>query len=381
MKQTLTIILLFVGLSTFNAQQTINGSIQHDGLTRTYILYVPANYAGTTNVPLLFNFHGYGSNASQQMTYGNFRPIADTAGFIIVHPQGTLDNTSTTHFNVGWGGSGADDIGFTEALIDSLSVDYMIDQSRIYSTGMSNGGFMSFHLACNLSNRIAAIGSVTGSIVPFTLTNCNATHPTPVLQIHGTVDPTVPYNGGAGWSESIPSLMTYWANYNNCDIPATTTAVPNTNTTDGSTVEKIVYESGDNCTQVVHFKISGGAHTWPGSVFPLSGTNYDINASMEVWNFVSKYNLSGLIGCPSLELGINETTEFDIYPNPSNGIVEIKGDFGSESTYEIYDLRGMKIGFGPFYESKTIDLSHLESAVYFIKIGDETKRIQLLKRP
>jgi polyhydroxybutyrate depolymerase len=379
MKQTLTFILLVVGLFNLNAQQTINGSIQHDGLTRTYILYVPANYTGTTNVPLLFNFHGYGSNASQQMTYGNFRPIADTAGFLIVHPQGTLDNTNTAHFNVGWGGSGTDDLGFTEALIDSLSADYMIDQSRIYSTGMSNGGFMSFHLACNLSNRIAAIGSVTGSIVPFTLTNCNASHPTPVLQIHGTVDPTVPYNGGAGWSESITSLMIYWANYNNCGIPATTTAVPNTNTTDGSTVEKIVYENGENCAQVVHFKITGGAHTWPGSAFPLSGTNYDINASKEVWNFVSKYNLSGLIGCPALELSKNETSEFDVYPNPSNGMVEITGDFGSESTYEIYDLRGKKMTTGTVLESKTIDLSQLESAVYIVKIGNEMKRIQLVK--
>ena len=379
MKNTLTIILLFVGLSTLNAQQTINGSFVHDGLTRTFILYVPANYTGLTNVPLLLNFHGYGSNAGQQMSYGNFRPIADTAGFLIVHPQGTLDNSNSTHFNVGWGGSGTDDLGFTEALIDSLSADYMIDQSRVYSTGMSNGGFMSFHLACNLSNRIAAIGSVTGSIVPFTLTNCNASHPTPVLQIHGTSDATVPYNGGAGWSQPITSLMTYWANYNNCDIPATTTAVPNTNTTDGSTVEKIVYENGDNCTQVVHFKITGGAHTWAGSAFPLTGTNYDINASKEVWNFVSKYNINGLIGCPSLALSEKEEANFEIYPNPSTGIIEVKGDFNSNWNFEIIDLRGMKITSGRIFDLKTIDLSHLESAVYFIKIGTEMKRFQLVK--
>ena len=379
MKHSLSIIFLFIGLSVMNAQQTINGSIVHNGITRTYILYVPANYTGATNVPLLLNFHGYGSNASQQMSYGNFRPIADTAGFLIVHPQGTLDNTNTTHFNVGWGGSATDDIGFTDALIDSLSANYTIDQSRIYSTGMSNGGFMSFHLACNLSNRIAAIGSVTGSIVPFTLTNCNASHPTPVLQIHGTVDPTVPYNGGAGWSQSIPTLMTYWANYNNCDLPATTTAVPNINTTDGSTVEKIVYENGDNCVEAVHFKITGGAHTWPGSAFPLSGTNYDINASKEVWNFVSKYNLSGLINCPALELNENESDVFDVYPNPSSGMVLLKGKFDSQTTYEIYDLRGVKISCGEVYESKIIDLSQLESAVYLIKIGSEMKRIQLVK--
>lgn len=375
----LTIILFFVGISTLNAQQTINGSIQHDGLTRTYILYIPANYTGLENVPLLFNFHGYSSNASEQMGYGNFRPIADTAGFLIVHPQGTLDNSNVTHFNVGWGGSATDDVGFTEALIDSLSADYTIDQSRIYSTGMSNGGFMSFHLACNLSNRIAAIGSVTGSMVPFTITNCNASHPTPVLQIHGTSDGTVPYNGSSGWTASIPTVLTHWANYNNCDIPSTTTAVPNTNTSDGSTVEKIVYANGDNCTEVVHFKITGGGHTWAGSAFPLSGTNYDINASKEVWNFVSKYNLNGLIGCPGLSLNEKEDSNFEIYPNPSNGMVELTGNFGSELNYEIYDLRGVKITSGDAFDSKMIDLSHLESAVYIVKIGNETKRIQLVK--
>jgi polyhydroxybutyrate depolymerase len=378
MKNTFILILLLVACSSANAQQTINGSIQHNGLTRTFILYVPANYTGLTNVPLLFNFHGYGSNASQQMSYGNFRPIADTAGFIIVHPQGTLDNSNTTHFNVGWGGSGTNDVDFTSALIDSLSVDYAIDQSRVYSTGMSNGGFMSFHLACNLSNRIAAIGSVTGSMVPFTMANCNATHPTPVLQIHGTADATVPYNGASGWTASIPSVMTHWANYNNCTSSPTTTAVPNTSTTDGSTVEKIVYTNGDNCTEAVHFKITGGGHTWAGSAFPSSGTNYDINASKEVWNFVSKYNINGLIGCASLGLSAKQEVNFEIYPNPSNGMIELKGDFTAEQIYDVVDLRGMKVATGRISDSQTIDLGHLESAVYIIRVGTHCKRFQII---
>jgi len=144
------------------AQQTISDSISHDGMTREYILYVPANYTGTEEVPLLFNFHGYTSNATEQMWYGDFRSIADTAGFIIIHPEGTEDGTGTTHFNVGWGGSTVDDVSFTEALIDSISAEYTINQDRIYSTGMSNGGFMSFKLACELSDRIAGIASVTG---------------------------------------------------------------------------------------------------------------------------------------------------------------------------------------------------------------------------
>jgi len=378
MKKILSILITLTCISS-QAQQTINGSIQHGGLTRTYILYVPANYTGLTNVPLLFNFHGYGSNAGQQMNYGNFRPIADTAGFIIVHPQGTIDNSNSTHFNVGWGGSGTDDVGFTSALIDSISNDYMINQDRIYSSGMSNGGFMSFHLACNLSDRIAAIGSVTGSIVPLTMTNCNAAHPTPILQIHGTSDATVPYNGSAGWTVSLSNLTSFWANFNNCDLSPNTIAVTNTNTTDGSTVEKIVYQNGDNCTEVVHFKITGGGHTWAGSSYPLTGTNYDINASKEVWNFVSKYDINGLIGCTTLSLTEDEELEFEIFPNPSNGIIEIKGNFDNEILYEIYDLRGVKITDGLISNTQIIDIRQLDSAVYLLKIGNKINRIYLFK--
>jgi polyhydroxybutyrate depolymerase len=90
------------------------------------------------------------------MFYGDFRTIADTAGFLLVHPLGTLDPTGTTYWNSGWGGT-VDDIGFTGALIDSIAEAYSVNLDRVYSTGMSNGGFMSYTLACSLSDRIAAI--------------------------------------------------------------------------------------------------------------------------------------------------------------------------------------------------------------------------------
>ena len=124
-----------------NSQQTINGSISHDNLDREYILYVPENYTGNDPIPLVFNFHGLGSNANEQMFYGDFRPIADTAGFIIVHPQGTIFS-GNAHFNVGGftNGSTVDDVGFSVALLDSIAANYNIDLDRVYSTGMSNGG-------------------------------------------------------------------------------------------------------------------------------------------------------------------------------------------------------------------------------------------------
>ena len=148
MKYT-TILLVLIGFYLpISAQQTINGSMIHDEIQRDYILYIPAIYDGSADVPLVLNFHGYGSNANQQMFYGDFRDIADVEGFLLVHPQGTILN-GNQHWNVGFPGSGSttDDLGFTEALIDELANLYAINLDRVYGTGMSNGGFMSFLLA------------------------------------------------------------------------------------------------------------------------------------------------------------------------------------------------------------------------------------------
>ena len=293
MKKLLT-LLICLPLFTL-AQQTINGSITHGSLQRDYIIHIPSSYNVNTPIPLVFCFHGYGGNAGSIMSYTNFNYVSDTAGFIVVYPQGTLDNSGISHWNVGWGGSTVDDIGFTEALMDNLSATYSIDNNRIYSTGMSNGGFMSFLLACQLSNRIAAIASVTGSMTPQTYNACNPQHPTPILQIHGTSDQTVPYVGDPTWTKSIDDVLQYWVAYNNCNTSAIITAIPDINIFDGSTAEHIVYDGGDNYVTTEHFKIYGGDHDWPG----VWG-NMDIHASAEVWKFFYKYDINGLIGTTTL---------------------------------------------------------------------------------
>jgi polyhydroxybutyrate depolymerase len=360
--------LLFVSNSF--GQQTINSSIMHGGINREFILYLPANYTGAEAFPLLFNFHGYTSNASQQMEYGDFRPIADTAGFIIVHPEGTEDNTGTTHFNVGWGTSTVDDVDFTRAMIETLPNSYNIDTTRIYSCGMSNGGFMSFKLACELSDRIAAIGSVTGSMTFGSTTTCNPTHPIPVIQIHGTSDGTVNYNGN-GFSEPVPTVVDFWSNFNNCDLTANVENVPDINTGDGTTVEKFTYSNGDNCSEVVHYKISNGSHTWPGSAFPLPGTNYDINASLEIWKFVSQFDINGRIDCATT--GINETTSssLSVYPNPVQSEVNIEG-LTDNSEFELVSVMGEHVLSGKVNEaSNKIQVSNLSKGIYFLKIENE----------
>ena len=215
MKQYFICLVFSICLLNSNAQQTINGTITHDNINRDYILYIPASYNPSTPVPLVFCFHGYSSNANSNYAYTNFRSIADTAGFIVVHPQGTLDNTGTSHWNVGgWTiGSTVDDVGFTLALLNSISASYTINPDRVYSTGMSNGGYMSFLLACQLSDKFAAVASVTGSMTPQTFSACNPVHPTPIMQIHGTADATVPYAGVPSWTLSIDDVLQYWVGY------------------------------------------------------------------------------------------------------------------------------------------------------------------------
>ena len=369
----ITILLVLIGtFSPILAQQTINGSVIHDGIQRDYILYIPAIYDGSADFPLVLNFHGFGSNANEQMFYGDFRDIADTEGFLLVHPQGTSLNGSQ-YWNVGSPGSSGstiDDVGFTEALIDELANLYTINLDRVYATGMSNGGFMSFLLACQLSEKIAAIASVTGTMTLDTYDNCNAQHPTPILQIHGTSDNIVPYNGNTG-SLSIDDVISYWVNYNNCDTNPTITTFPDLDPSDGSIVEHIVYTGGDNASTTEHMKVIGGGHTWPGSVFILPETNQDINASNEIWEFFSRFDING-----SLSVNEFENGQVTIYPNPTSSKINLSLSFSEELNYELFSSIGKQLMNGTIKSSyQEINLSHLKPNIYFLKIGNQVFKI------
>jgi len=367
-----TILLVLIGFSfPISAQQTINGSMIHNGIQRDYILYIPAIYDGSTDVPLVLNFHGYGSNANEQMFYGDFRDIADTEGFLLVHPQGTIIN-GDQQWNVGFLGNGntTDDVGFTEALIDELANLYTINLDRVYATGMSNGGFMSFLLACQLSEKIAAVASVTGSMTPDTYDACNAQQPTPILQIHGTGDSNVLYNGDT-WTRSIEDVISYWVNYNNCETSPTTTALTDINHSDGSTVEHIIYSGGDNGVTTEHMKIIGGGHTWPSSAITLPGTNQDINASMEIWHFFSKFDINGILSVPEFD-----NIQVNIYPNPTNSKINLSLNFSRELNYELFSSLGKLLIIGTIKtNNQEIDLSNLSPNIYYLKLGNQVFKI------
>jgi polyhydroxybutyrate depolymerase len=322
MKRLLLILLCFPHF--IFGQQTINDSIIHDNLYRNYITYIPAIYNASQPTPLVFNFHGLTGNSAIAMWHADFRSIADTANFIIVHPQGLLNSSGETHWNVGQIGTSINDIDFISSLLDSLSLEYNIDSDRVYSTGMSNGAYMSYRLACELSDKIAAIAPVAGSYISYKLNSCNPSHATPVLHIHGVADSNTVYYGKPG-VESIPSIISYWVNYNQCDTQSVFTQIANSNLMDSSIVEHYNWKNGVNGVGVEHFKIIDGGHTWPGSNFPNIGdggiTNYDINASLEIWKFFSKYDINGLINPTAI---INEH-------NLNNQLIQVIDIFGRES--------------------------------------------------
>ena len=358
-------LFLLLPFASFG-QQTINETMIHDGLTRSYTLYIPASYTPGTPAPVVLNFHGYTSTAFEQFYYGDFRAIADTAGFLIVVPMGTLDATGTTYWNSGWGGT-VDDIGFTSALIDEVAATYSVNLDRVYSTGMSNGGFMSYTLACSLSNRIAAIASVTGTMNVGQDQICNAQHPTPVLEIHGTADATVPYNGNL-FMEAIPNVLSYWVNFNNCNTTPVVTDVPNTNLTDGCTAVHYIYSGGTNGVDVEHYKIIDGGHTWPGSIFTVGVTNNDFNASKKIWQFFMQYDINGRM--PANSITDLKAEEISIYPNPTTDKLAIQGISQklTASNCSLFSVEGKQFNIDVL-ENNTLDTSNLESGVYFVRIS------------
>ena len=336
--------LLTAAPAALRAQTTVIRTMQAGGLTREYRLYVPAIYTRTTGaVPLLLNLHGYGSNNIEQEAYGDFRPIADTANFLVVHPNGSIDAANKRSWNTfGPRGTGVDDVAFLSALLDTISARYRVDPDRVYSTGMSNGGFMSYELACQLSGRIAAIASVTGSMTASRLSTCTSGRPVPVLEIHGDADGTVPYTGGTALQfVAIPTLLTSWVQRNGCNPTPTVTPVPNINTTDGCTAERSVWSGGRNGSVVEHYRIIGGGHTWPGAPVNIGVTNRDINASKEIWRFLRPYRLSRL----SLATATSRPAPaFTLQPNPATDVVTLRaGERLTAGSLTVTDALGRRV--------------------------------------
>ncbi len=383
MKIKITIILAAIILSTnsITAQETIEKTLIHDNETREYTIYIPASYNKTSKVPIIFNFHGGSGDIASQIAIADMKAIADTAGFIPVYPQALPDpndggSTNWTHKEP----TTVDDIYFVAAMIDTLASEYNIDVNRVYACGYSNGGEFSFELACRLNDRIAAVGVVARSMYIKTYNNCSPIHPTAILTIHGTEDS---YNGliwgGVTYYISLDTVNSYWAKYNNTETTPTVVQMPDLNSGDGSTVEYHSYANGDSGVSVGHYKVIGGGHDWPGSF-----VNKDIDATLEIWNFVSKYDINGLIGNTAI---INErlcvTNEIVVSLKQTTSSLILETNLSGNHDFEIFSLSGKKVVGGGVINSnkQLIDISNLSSNIYFLRIKNQIMKINLMMIP
>lgn len=359
-------LLLFISAADIYSQSTITGTIQHGGINRSYRLRLPSNHNKAVPIPLVFNFHGFSSNAAQQEIYSNMNAVADTARFAVCYPEGI-----SSAWNVGWTfGSTADDIGFTSAMIDELNLKYGIDKSRVYACGMSNGGFMSYVLACRLNDRIAAIASVTGSMVPGSLATCQPGKSVPVMEIHGTADATVEYNGTAQISLPIPTVLEFWQKNNGCDESPFKENVPDKNTSDGTTTEKYTYTNCKDGSQMIHFKVLNGAHTWPGAFINIGTTSQDFSASLEIWKFFRRFKLNNISASDD-----NKIITPEIFPNPFNELVTVRLPVGEGSfVASLLDISGALISKHLLSaELNTLDTSELPVGMYFLAIKNNSQ--------
>jgi len=253
---------------------------------REYIYYHASS--APPNCPLVLVCHGYSGTAQGIMDYSEFNALAEEFGFAVCYPQGTLDGSNTTFFNVGYdfqNNQTVDDIAFVEELIDSLQAMHSLSEQDVFCTGMSNGGDFSYMLACQASETFKAIAPVAGMIMQDIMDDCNPINEVSILEIHGTQD-NVTYwqgdpNNNDGWGAypSIPNTIDFFTNM--FGLTALSSAVfPDIDPTDGSTVSSDKYTELGSCTEVWLYTVDGGGHDWPGSY-----GNMDISASREAWLF------------------------------------------------------------------------------------------------
>jgi polyhydroxybutyrate depolymerase len=261
-------------------------SLVYAGVERPYILHIPPGFDNSQPVPLVLAFHGVGLDANEMIRISGFNSQSDASGFIVVYPNGTGATKS-------WNGghccgeaakNNVDDVGFVRALIGELSTIINIDPNRVYATGFSNGAILTYRLACELADLIAAAGPVSATQVLQDMQACQPERPVALIHFHGTDDEANPYNGGqtlAGF-QFIPvdTAIQFWVAFDGCP------AQPQT--TESGSIRHDIYAPCESGSTVELYSIAGGAHAWPGGEAvnqAMGEPNMEISAASLMWEF------------------------------------------------------------------------------------------------
>ena len=301
------LIRLIILLSFFHSSLLVSDQrmVIHEGVEREYIIHVPENL--NQDSPIVFVIHGYTGSAEGIAAYTGMNNIAEREGFIAVYPQGTIDSNGNTFFNVGYefnDDSPINDVSFIRELVTSISQEFNLKRKKAFATGMSNGGDMSYLLACTSSDLFKAVAPVAGVLMKGLKDSCELSSPVPIFEIHGTADKISLFEGDlnneGGWGAyyDLPSTIDFFAER----YQLTNKSVKQMTSKESGADYDIFFErhwSDDLEEEVWMYRIEDGRHVWPGiklnwwnnplAWFYFGSGNEDINASEEVWAFFKKY--------------------------------------------------------------------------------------------
>ena len=282
-------VFIVAWFTNFNSDDDVglNQSILHNGISRDYILYIPENLP--TNAPLVVVSHGYTSSAKTMMSYSGMNKVADEEKFLVVYPQGTKDQRGNNFFNVGYefhASSKVDDLGFIKALVTKLTDDYQVNPNHIFATGMSNGGDLSYFLACYASDMFQAVAPIAGTMMQTTIETCKPQKGMPIFAVHGKADEVTYFDGDMAnrdkWGPypGIPAVIEHWVDVNAVEISKQVDLDNITNFTasnEALSFDRYLSETSDH---EVWLYIHSGGHDW---------SLKELDTSSEIWNFFTRY--------------------------------------------------------------------------------------------
>ena len=352
----ITVLTILLSGNCFAQIQTI----EWQGMQRQYLVKTPSDYE---SLPVLFFLHGLGDNINHVNSEHNFQQVADRFNWMVVIPQ-AINEGNGTMWNAALMPSDIDDSGFLMALLDSLAVQYPVNQDSIFFTGFSMGGFMSHRMAIEHGDRINAAAPVSG-LITYSMANQTAVAPVRMLHIHGTSDNIVGYDGYSQYFNSnlglgVDAILNYWRNANGCTNEPIIDSLPDTHN-DGLRFVQYVYPG---TKELRHLKAIGGDHSWY-----RNANQHDIDYITYIHDFFTGKNVVNNVNNPT-------TGDLKVYPNPTNG--QIKIELNSPTTIEIVDIQGHTV-----LQQQTdscvvvLDLKGIQSGVYFVKAHGVTEKIVL----
>lgn len=273
---------LFLASVTVASQVSAQGPVDPSGevrvgtVTRTYLMHTPDRRPPQGGYPIILAFHGGGGRGAKMVSLMKLDPLADANGIIVIYPDGVDGHWNDGRWNDGRSSikTKSDDVGFVTALLDEVEKRYPVNPSKVFAVGISNGAVFTERLGCELSGRIHAIAAVSGTMAAELAPACHPTHPLSVLQVSGTADPVMPYEGGTvrkflgagegGTVLSASDTVGLWARSNGCSSSSTPVTLPQAGEPDGTSIVRQTHDRCRNSATVTLLTVQGGGHAWPG---------------------------------------------------------------------------------------------------------------------